>query len=55
MARSGLAAQEIDRIIAQQATRQQRLACADLVVFNQDLTLTQLEAQVAWMARHFGL
>ena len=55
MARSGLAAQEIDRIIAQQATRQQRLACADLVVFNQDLTLPELEAQVAWMARHFGL
>ena len=55
IARSGLAAEEIDRIIAQQATRAQRLACADLVVFNQGLSLSQLEGQVSEMARHFGL
>ncbi len=55
IARSGLAAEEIDRIIAQQATRAQRLACADLVVFNQGLSLSQLEGQVSKMARHFGL
>lgn len=55
MARSGLAAEEVDRIMAQQATRAQRLACADLVVFNQGLGLTALNAQVKQMARHFGL
>lgn len=55
MARSGLSADEVDRIIAQQATRVQRLACADLVVFNQGLDLPQLECQVTEMARHFGL
>lgn len=55
MARSGLAAEEIDRIMAQQASRPQRLACADLVIFNQGLTLAQLQRQVGWMAHHFGL
>jgi dephospho-CoA kinase len=55
IARSGLAAEEIDRIIAQQASRTQRLACADGVVFNQGLSLHALQAQVAEMARQFGL
>ena len=55
MARSGLAAEEIDRIIALQASRAQRLACADVVVFNQGLNLAQLEAQVALVAADFGL
>ena len=55
IARSGLAAEEIDRIIAQQASRAQRLACADGVVFNQGLSLHALQAQVAEMARQFGL
>jgi len=55
IARSGLTAEEIDRIITQQATRKQRLACADLVVFNQGLSLSQLENQVTELARHFGL
>jgi dephospho-CoA kinase len=55
IARSGLAAEEIDRIIAQQASRTQRLACADGVVFNQGLSLPALQAQVAEMARQFGL
>ena len=55
IARSGLLADDIERIIAQQASRAQRLACADLVVFNQGLSLAELEAQVHAMARHFGL
>jgi dephospho-CoA kinase len=55
MARSGLAAEEIDRIIALQASRAQRLACADQVIFNQDLSLAELEGQVAQLAADFGL
>ena len=55
VARSGLAPQEVDRIIAQQATRLQRLSCADLVIFNQGLTLEALKQQVREAARHFGL
>lgn len=55
VARSGLAPQEVDRIIAQQATRLQRLSCADLVIHNQGLTLEALQQQVHEAARHFGL
>lgn len=55
MARSGLAAEEIDRIIALQASRAQRLACADHVIFNQGLNLAELEGQVAQVAADFGL
>lgn len=55
MARSGLTAEEIDRIMALQATRAQRLACADSVIFNQGLSLAQLEAEVARVAADFGL
>ncbi len=55
MARSGLAAKEIDHIIALQASRAQRLACADVVIFNQGLNLVELEGQVAQVAANFGL
>lgn len=55
LARSGLPAPEVDRIMAQQATRAQRLACADVVIFNQGLDLEQLRQQVQQTARYFGL
>jgi dephospho-CoA kinase len=55
VARSGLAIEEIDRIIALQATRAQRLACADQVIFNQGLGLSELAAKVAQVAADFGL
>lgn len=55
MTRSGLAADEIDRIIDLQASRVQRLACADVVIFNQGLSLAELEAQVGQVAADFGL
>ena len=55
VARSALAPEEVDRIISQQATRAQRLACADLVIFNQGLDLEGLRQQVRETARHFGL
>ncbi len=53
--RSGLSPDEVERIIAQQATRTQRLACADLVIFNQGLSLEQLDTQTRQAAHHFGL
>jgi dephospho-CoA kinase len=55
MLRNGLNAVEVQRIIQQQATRAQRLACADLVIFNQGLSLSQLETQVTQVAADFGL
>lgn len=54
-ARSGLAPDEIDRIMAQQASRSARLAVADAVIYNQDLPLAELEAKVAQLAANFGL
>jgi dephospho-CoA kinase len=55
MARSGLSALEVERIVAQQATRAQRLACADITLVNQGLNFDELDAQVAQMAADFGL
>lgn len=53
--RSGLPPDEIDRIIGQQASRAERLACADLVIFNQGLTLESLRQQVRETGHYFGL
>ena len=55
MARSGLSAVEVERIVAQQATRAQRLACADLVVVNQGLSFDDLDALMGQVAADFGL
>lgn len=55
MARNGLPPEEIDRIIAQQASRAQRLACADVVIVNQSMNLPQLQAQISQVAADFGL
>lgn len=55
MARSGLPMEEVERIVAQQASRSQRLACADTVLFNQGLSFDDLDAQVALLAADFGL
>jgi len=55
MARNGLPAEEIDRIIAQQATRAHRLACADGVIYNDGLRLDDLRTEVLQAARDFGL
>jgi dephospho-CoA kinase len=53
--RNGLPMDEIDRILTRQATRQQRLACADTVIYNDGLSLQELETEVRQMALHFGL
>jgi dephospho-CoA kinase len=55
MARSGLQPAEIDRIIAQQASRAQRLACADIVIVNERIQLLELQRQVSQVAADFGL
>ena len=55
VARSGLKVEEVERIIAQQAPRDHRLASADVVIFNQGLSLIELEAQVGKVATDFGL
>jgi dephospho-CoA kinase len=55
MARSGLTSEEVEGIMAHQASRSQRLACADAVLFNQGLCLNDLDTQVAQLVADFGL
>jgi dephospho-CoA kinase len=53
--RSGLSAAEIERIVGQQASRAQRLSSADGVIYNQGLSLAQLQIEVHQLASDFGL
>jgi len=53
--RSGLDAAAVEKIMATQATRKQRLAAADAVLFNDGITLDTLGPTVARMAGQFGL
>lgn len=56
MARSGLSRAEVERIIAAQASRAQRLAAADVVIDNgEDVSLDALRQAVAALAPRFGL
>ena len=55
VSRSGLNAEEVHRIITQQASRAERLACADAVIYNEGVDLDTLRQKVRQAARHFGL
>lgn len=55
VARSGLAPDGVRAIMAAQATREQRLAAADIVICNEQLTLERLRDIVEQVARSFGL
>ena len=55
IARSSLSAEEFKRIAAQQASRGQRLACADFVVFNQGIHFDELDMLIGQAAADFGL
>jgi dephospho-CoA kinase len=55
VARNGLARNEVERIIGSQASRRQRLAAADIVIYNQTVSLEMLRAEVAQLAQPFGL
>ena len=52
MARSGWAADQVERVISQQASRVSRRAIADAVIFNHSLSLEALATEVAalWAA-----
>lgn len=54
-ARSGLAPSQVEAIMAAQAPRGLRLQAADAVIFNEGLSLQQLQAQVRWVGHTFGL
>ena len=55
MRRNQLSRAEIERIISQQASRQQRLSCADAVIFNEGIDLAHLKQRVHEMMARFGL
>ncbi len=55
MRRNQLSRAEIERIISQQASRQQRLGCADAVIFNEGIDLAHLKQLVHEMMARFGL
>jgi len=55
MARNQLSKADIERIISQQASRHQRLASADAVIFNEGIDLAHLEHLVHEMMTRFGL
>lgn len=53
--RNALQAREVQAVIDSQAPRLTRLAAADCVISNEDLSLLQLEAATRQMGAHFGL
>ena len=55
MARSALTRDEVDKIIASQAPRRERLRAADIVLFNAGISLEQVAAYVGQLAVRFGL
>ena len=55
MARNGMTAVQVEKIIASQASRQHRLHAADTVICNTTLSLRQLASEVQFLARRFGL
>ena len=55
VARSGLNEATVRKVIQAQASRAERLAAADVVIFNDGLTLDQLRLEVQKIAPHFGL
>ena len=55
MERNGLSEVEVQRIMAAQARRLHRLSAADLVVYNDTLTLDALRLEVAQIGAQFGL
>lgn len=55
MARNGWPRDVVEKILAGQASRGQRLSAADICLYNDDISLPALEAQVRQLAARFGL
>lgn len=55
MIRSGLSRAEVEKIIAAQASRTLRLAAADSVIHNEDISLDDLQTEIEQLAGFFGL
>lgn len=55
VARNGLTRETVEKIMATQASRGQRLAAADICIFNDGLSLEALDGLVRRLAPRFGL
>ena len=55
MARNQLSRDAVEKIMSSQISREKRLGAADFVIFNVDLSLEQLAAEVAQLSHRFGL
>jgi dephospho-CoA kinase len=55
MQRSGWSREQTQQVVQAQATREQRLCAADIVICNEAIDLHQLDLQVQECARRFGL
>lgn len=55
MRRNGMGRDEVERILAQQVSRRQRLQAADHVIYNDGLDTPELAGLVRLLARRFGL
>lgn len=55
MQRNGLSRPEVERILAAQASRKERLRAADVVLYNDGITLPVLARQVQQIGKQFGL
>ncbi len=53
--RNGWPLAQIEAVMAAQASRQQRMACADVVIFNDGLSLEALALELQVLMRQFGL
>ena len=55
MTRNAFTRETIEKIIASQASRTVRLKVADLIIFNENITLVQLRSEVRQVAEVYGL
>lgn len=55
MARNSLSTQDVQQIVAAQAPRAVRLQAADMVLFNDSISLEELQRQVRKISTQFGL
>ena len=55
VARGGWTKDAVEKVIAQQASREQRLAAADMVIYNEGLTMTQLAEEVSQINKRITL
>lgn len=55
IARSGLTSEAVEKIIKGQASREQRLSAADVIIHNEGISLEALDREIRQLAARFGL